>query len=103
MDLLTRIKENTVLKIEDNYYSVLSQSQYNTLENPEEIYWKYKLSNNKILVVIPSDKIFYFGNEITETNIINLNILSLEFNWEIYERIASGNQVFLSTSFGEPL
>lgn len=64
---------------------------------------KYKLEKNKILVVIPSDEIIYFGKEITETNHIDLNEHAFKFNGEVYEEIAHGNQVFLKTLFGEPL
>jgi len=68
MEILNKIKENSILKLKEDFYKVLSKSEYNTVEN-DEIYWKYKLEKNKILVIIPSDKIIYFGEEVEETYI----------------------------------
>lgn len=102
MEILNKIKENSILKIKEDFYKVLSKSEYNTVEN-DEIYWKYKLEKNKILVIIPSDKIIYFGEEVEETNSIDLNTERFIYKNEEYAQIAKGNQLYLKTIFGVPL
>lgn len=103
MNLIEKIKINCKLKIKNELYKVLSKSKYMTKESQTELYWKFKLEKNKILVVIPNDEIIYFGNEIEKTNSIDLMTNKFTYNNELYEKIASGNQIYLNTEFGTPL
>jgi arsenate reductase len=103
MEILNKIKENSIIKIEENFYKVLSKSEYSTVENSDNIYWKYKLEKDKILVIVPSDKIIYFGEEVEETNSIDLKTTKLIYKNEEYKKIAMGNQLYLKTIFGKPL
>ncbi len=103
MKILENITNKCMIKIHDNFYKVLSKSQYVTHENNQEIYFKLNLNKNKILVILPSEEVIYFGDEIIDTNTFSLNSDSFEYNNEVYEKMANGNQIYLNTSFGEPL
>ncbi len=97
------IKKNSLLTIKGNNYQVISQSLYTTVENKNEIYWKFKLDKNKILVIIPFEEIIYFGNEINDTNSVSFSSNRFEYLGEKFSKITNGNQIYLNTLFGTPI
>ncbi|MGI5897830.1 MAG: hypothetical protein ACOX6Q_01570 [Candidatus Dojkabacteria bacterium] len=61
MNIVEKISEGSSLVIEGKSYKILGKVFYATQNKPELIYVKILLEEDYVLVLVPSDKIAYFG------------------------------------------
>lgn len=98
---LLNLKENQDIIIFGEIYSVLSKTVYVTEESADE-YIKYLLSGHKVLVVIPSDNLIYFGGMQKEFEEGNHFSEYLYFEGVKFNKVASDYQLVKCVEFGDP-
>lgn len=102
LELLQSITTNTKLTIKDQIYTVHSKTKYTTEEDPSTYYYKFELSGEKVLVIIPNDDLIYLGEVIPNMQYRLLSDDELEYNHETYHRTGSGHQYIVEIEFGNP-
>lgn len=100
IDLLNRINKNTKLKIKGKAYQVLTKTWYATLEDSETEYVKCELTNNKTLVLIPSENLVYIGSVINDLKYKRLSETEIEYNDKIFYKTGEGHQYIKRIDFG---
>lgn len=99
-ELIEKIKNNTELIIEAKHYKVLSKTFYITKNDTEHAYVKCKLSENKVLVIIPIDKMMYLGEINNHLEIITLDSNTIEYNSKVYHKVTEDYQLVKKIDFG---
>lgn len=89
------------VSIKGNEYGVLAVGTYITKSAPDKPYKKYKLNNNKVLVVSEKENFAYFGEDFGDLGIEprseKINYKNKEFTLN-----ANDNQILQSVEFGNP-
>lgn len=98
--LINNIKENSRLIIKGKEYVVLTKTWYSILEDPETEYVKCELTNNRILVLIPSDNLVYIGSIINNLKYERINENKITYNNQIYNKTGEGHQYIKRIDFG---
>ena len=72
-ELISKIKNNTNIRIKDEEYVVRTKAWYSIEEDKNTSYVKCELSNNKVLVIIPDDELMYIGTIIDNMDYKRIN------------------------------
>lgn len=98
--LIGEIKLNSCLKIKDKEYIVHSKTHYTTKSDANNYYVKIKLSDNKILLIIPDDNLICLGEVIENMKYEEIDENSIKFKNEIYKKVGSDYQLVKQIEFG---
>lgn len=63
-------------------------------------YIKCELSDNKVLVIIPDDKLMYIGKIIKDMKYIKVSEDQIEYNGTIFNKTGEGHQLIKNIEFG---
>lgn len=100
-NLINQIKLNTKLEIKAEKYVVKTKTWYTIEEDNSVSYLKCELSNEKVLVMIPSDNFMYLGKIVDNMNYSRLNDDEIEYNGIIYNKTGAGHQYIKNIDFGD--
>lgn len=103
MNLLKKITVNSVIEYSERKYRVLGKVIYATQNDPSSIYVKILLEGHHVLVIVPADKIAYFGENVGELSEFNLFPQNVKFRDRQYTQVNSDYQIVLGIEFGSPL
>lgn len=96
--LIDSINKDTILQVKNDSYHVLSKVFYIS-KNEKSKYVKLGLSENKCLVIIPSEKLLYIG-EIIEPLPYSLEEEFIQYNNSTYKNIGKDYQIVDHVEFG---
>lgn len=99
-NLISNLKENTILLIRDVEYIVKTKTWYTIEEDESASYIKCELSNNKVLVVIPDDELIYIGEAFEELKYERLSENQIKHNNIIFTKTGDGHQFITNIEFG---
>lgn len=103
MTLISKIIEGSSVKINGEKYKVLGKVFYVTQGDPESLYAKFLLEDHHVLVIVPTDKVAYFGKN--EGRLVEFDLYSpkVEFKGKLYEQVNHDYQIATHIEFGSPL
>lgn len=99
-NLIENLKENTILIVKDLEYIVKTKTWYTIEEDNSASYIKCELSNNKVLVIIPDDKLIYIGEAFENLNYERLTENQIKYNDMIFTKTGDGHQIITNIEFG---
>ena len=100
-NLIENLKENTILIVKDLEYIVKTKTWYTIEEDNSASYIKCELSNNKVLVIIPDDKLIYIGEAFENLNYERLTENQIKYNDMIFTKTGDGHQIITNIEFGQ--
>ncbi len=103
MTLLDKITEGASVKINGDGYKILGKVFYVTQGDPKSSYAKILLENHYVLVLVPSEKVAYFGKNKGRLAEFDLYPSKVEFEGKLYNQINHDYQIATQIVFGSPL
>lgn len=100
LNIIEKMLEKKKIYINNIFYEILSIVEYNTIEEPENCYYKIKLSSNKTLVIIDEEN-YYYGNSYKKLEYKKIDDNSIEYINNIYNKVSSGSQRIKRIIIGE--
>lgn len=99
-NLISNLKENTILLIRNVEYIVKTKTWYTIEEDESASYIKCELSNNKVLVVIPDDELIYIGEAFEDLKYERVLENQIKYNNIIFTKTGDGHQFITNIEFG---
>ncbi len=99
-ELIESLQQNGKVIIKDKEYKVKSKVWYTLEEDNTASYVKCQLSDNKILVIIPEDKLIYVGNIIPDMVYERLEENKVKYEGELFDKTGEGHQFIVQIVFG---
>jgi hypothetical protein len=99
-EFINNIREGCKIRINGVLYDVLSKTHYSSKENPDGNHVKCKLSNNKVLVIIP-DELIYIGEIDNNLPVNFIDDNSILVNNKKFIKTATGCQIVRYVDFGK--
>lgn len=99
-NLISNLKENTILLIRNVEYIVKTKTWYTIEEDESASYIKCELSNNKVLVVIPDDELIYIGEAFEDLKYERVSENQIKYNNIIFTKTGDGHQFITNIEFG---
>lgn len=99
-NLISNLKENTILLIRNVEYIVKTKTWYTIEEDESASYIKCELSNNKVLVVIPDDELIYIGEAFEDLKYERVAENQIKYNNIIFTKTGDGHQFITNIEFG---
>lgn len=103
MTLLDEIIEGASIKINGDEYKVLGKGFYVTQGDPESSYAKILLEDHHVLVLVPSEKVAYFGKNVGRLTEFDLYPSEVEYEGKSYKQMNHDYQIATCIEFGSPL
>lgn len=103
MTLISKIIEGSSVKINQDKYKVLGKVFYVTQNDPESSYAKILLEDHHVLVLVPSDKVAYFGKNEGRLVEFDLYPSEVEYKGKSYKQMNHDYQIATCIEFGSPL
>lgn len=100
-DLISKLNKNAKIIIKDKEYIIKTKTWYSIEEDEDVLYVKCELSNNKILVIIPDDKLIYIGTVIENMKYEKISEDKIKYNNIIFNKTGYGHQFIKNIEFGD--
>lgn len=100
-EIIENIRKNNVIVIKNKKYTVKSKTWYSIVEDESASYIKCELSEDKVLVIIPSDNIIYVGEVIENMNYQKIDDETIEYKNERFIKVGDGHQYIKNIEFGD--
>lgn len=99
-NLINRLNKNTQIIIKGEEYIVKTKTWYSIEEDKMASYVKCELSNKKILVIIPDDKLIYIGRVIENMRYERISEDGIKYNEKLFNKTGAGHQFIKKIEFG---
>lgn len=99
-NLISKLNQNTQITIKGKEYIVKTKTWYSIKEDETNTYIKCELNNNKVLVVIPDDKLIYIGEIVKDMKYERISENEIKYNNKIFTKTGEGNQFIKTIEFG---
>lgn len=99
-DLINNLKENAILVIRNEEYTVKTKTWYSLEDDESASYIKCELSNNKVLVVIPDDELIYIGEAFENLDYERISDEKIKYKNILFTKTGDGHQVITNIEFG---
>ncbi len=100
-ELINSLLENRQIMIKDKMYIVKTKTWYTIEEDTTISYVKCELSDNKVLVIIPSDNFICIGKVIEGMKYEKISDDKIKYNNIIFNKTGEGHQFILNIEFGD--
>ncbi len=100
-NLISNLKENTILIIKDFEYVVKTKTWYTIEEDKSASYIKCELNNNKVLVIIPDEELIYIGEAFENLNYDRISENQIKYKDMIFTKTGDGHQIITNIEFGQ--
>ena len=94
------IKYKSCIQIKGKKYIVYSKTHYTT-KSDNSYYVKIKLSEDKILLIIPDDELICLGEVIENMQYKQIDNDTISFREEIYKKVGNDYQLVKEIEFGD--
>lgn len=99
-NLISKLNQNTQIIIKGKEYIVKTKTWYSIKEDETSSYIKCELSNNKVLVLIPDDKLISIGEIINDMKYERISENEIKYNNKIFTKTGEGSQFIKTIEFG---
>lgn len=99
-ELVEKIIKNKKILINGIKYKVFSLTEYQLLEDENEIYYKAILDDHKILAILDNE-VSYFGGIVPNLNYTNNDDETITYKNNVYSLVGKGNQRVKKVMFGD--
>lgn len=100
-ELIEKIREGSILEINEKKYRVLAKVKYVTESETNNWYVKIQLENHHVLVVAPFDDYMYFGHVGVPYPCEFPAPDSIEYDGKLYSKDAEDYQIVKEFEFGD--
>lgn len=100
-ELIEKIREGSILKINKNEYRVIAKVKYVTESETKNWYVKVQLEGHHVLVIAPFDDYMYFGYVGSPYPCTLPAPNAIEFNGKLYLKDAEDYQIVKEFVFGD--
>lgn len=101
--LISNIRENSKIIIDNKAYKVLAKAFYVTQSKPNDIYVKVFFKNHYVLVISPSDNFAYFGKNVGAIGPNFPTPTKLCHKSKKYRKVIQDYQIPVKLEFGSPV
>ena len=98
--LIDSLTENKKVNIKGKDYYVKSKVLYTIEEDKSVYYFKYELSENLNMIIIPDDDLLYIGKVVNDLDWKRISENEIQYNGEIYHKTGGGHQIISKIEFG---
>ena len=99
--LINNIKIGAKILIKGKEYTVKTKTWYSIYEDNTVSYIKCVLSNNKTLLIIPSENLIYLDEEIDSNKYKELSENEILYKNTVFKLIGEGHQFIKNIEFGD--
>lgn len=99
-ELISKLNQNTQIDIRGEQYIVKTKTWYSIEEDKTASYIKCELSDNKVLVIIPDDKLIYIGKIIKNMKYERISEDEIKYDGMTFNKTGDGHQFITNIEFG---